>query len=189
MFTVAGTSPAVVYITEVARPELRGSLISSGPTLASLGMVIGYTKGAFLNWRILSWMSVGYCILPVILIQIFAPESPVWLVNKGRMEDAAASLKYLYKNYPQPEHTTQSLADMHLTTLIKEKEARLMDRMRKNSKPDFTDMKKQSKLRGFLKPTGYKPLCVIFFLFLIQQFSGIYITLFYAVTFFQVRFD
>lgn len=32
-----GTSPAIVYITEVARPDLRGSLISSAPTLASLG--------------------------------------------------------------------------------------------------------------------------------------------------------
>lgn len=32
-----GTSPAIVYITEVARADLRGSLISSGPTIASLG--------------------------------------------------------------------------------------------------------------------------------------------------------
>lgn len=32
-----GTSPAIVYITEVARPDLRGSLISLAPTLASLG--------------------------------------------------------------------------------------------------------------------------------------------------------
>lgn len=35
-----GTSPAIVYITEVARPDLRGSLISSAPTLASLGNCI-----------------------------------------------------------------------------------------------------------------------------------------------------
>lgn len=33
-----GTSPAIVYITEVARPDLRGSLISTAPTLASFGM-------------------------------------------------------------------------------------------------------------------------------------------------------
>lgn len=35
--TAIGTSPAIVYITEVARPDLRGSLISTAPTLASLG--------------------------------------------------------------------------------------------------------------------------------------------------------
>lgn len=35
--SAVGTSPAIVYITEVSRPDLRGSLISSAPTLASLG--------------------------------------------------------------------------------------------------------------------------------------------------------
>lgn len=35
--SAVGTSPAIVYITEVARPDLRGSLISTAPTLASLG--------------------------------------------------------------------------------------------------------------------------------------------------------
>lgn len=39
-----GTSPAIVYITEVARPDLRGSLISSAPTLASLGEFFCQTR-------------------------------------------------------------------------------------------------------------------------------------------------
>lgn len=185
--SVIGTSPAVVYITEVARPDLRGSLISMGPTLASLGMVIGYTKGAYLNWRYLSWISIAYCLVPAVLIQIFVVESPVWLVGKGRMEDAARGLKYLYKNYPQPEHTNESLADMHLNALIREKEAKRHERMRRNSKSDDeTDMKTRPKWTGLLKPTGYKPLLILCGLFILQQFSGIYITLFYAVTFFQV---
>lgn len=102
---MAGTSPAVVYITEVARPDIRSSLISAGPTLASLGMVIGYIEGKLFHWRTVSWISIGFCILPVVLVQIFAPESPVWLVNQGRIEDAAVALKYLYKNYPPLEHT------------------------------------------------------------------------------------
>ncbi|KAJ8941214.1 hypothetical protein NQ314_010462 [Rhamnusium bicolor] len=32
-----GTSPAIVYITEIARADMRGSLISSAPAFASLG--------------------------------------------------------------------------------------------------------------------------------------------------------
>ncbi|XP_063699351.1 facilitated trehalose transporter Tret1-2 homolog isoform X2 [Culicoides brevitarsis] len=183
---IIGTSPAVVYITEVARPDLRSSLISMGPTLASLGMVIGYTKGALLNWRYLSWISIAYCVVPAVLIQIFVVESPVWLVGKGRMEDAARGLKHLYKNYPQPDHTNESLADMHLNALIREKEAKRQERMRRNSKSDDeNDMKTRPKWTGLLKPTGYKPLLILSGLFILQQFSGIYITLFYAVTFFQ----
>ena len=84
---------------------MRGSLISSGPTIASLGMVIAYASGANFSWRVVSWMSIFCTLIPVLLIQLFVPESPVYLVTKGRIEDAAASLKMLYKNYPQPDHT------------------------------------------------------------------------------------
>lgn len=70
-----------------------------------VGMVIAYAKGAFLPWRLVAWLSIIYTVVPVIFIHVFVPESPVWLVAKGRIEDAARSLKFLYKNYPQPEHT------------------------------------------------------------------------------------
>ncbi|KFB53723.1 AGAP009745-PA-like protein [Anopheles sinensis] len=162
-----GTSPAIVYITEVARPDMRGSLISSGPTLASLGMVIAYAKGAFLHWRLVSWICIIYTVVPVLLIQLFVPESPVWLVSKGRIEDAARSLRFLYKKYPQPEHT--------------ERETKIAEAEKNVDRHGV----QQSKLRGFLRPTGYKPMIILFWFFLIQQFSGIYITLFFAVTFIQ----
>lgn len=187
--SAVGTSPAIVYITEVARPDLRGSLISTAPTLASFGMIIAYAKGAFMSWRLVAWLSLIYTVLPVIFIQIFVPESPVWLVTKGRIEDAARSLKYLYKAYPQPEHTTQTMADMHLASLQREHETNLASKLKVASRADFAPMQKDSfqnsKWAGFLKPTGYKPMFVLFCFFLIQQFSGIYITLFFAVTFFQ----
>lgn len=83
------------------------------------------------------------------------------------------------------------MADMHLTSLQREHESRIASKMRPvASKADFAPMQqdgfRNSKWAGFLKPTGYKPMIVLFWLFLIQQFSGIYITLFFAVTFFQV---
>lgn len=80
---------------------------------------------------------------------------------------------------------------MHLSSLQREQESRFRKNIPKNfSATSFTPMQKEgfhnSKWAGFFRPTGYKPMLVLFFLFLIQQFSGIYITLFYAVTFFQV---
>lgn len=181
-----GASPAVVYITEVARADLRGSLIASGPTLASFGMVLTYIGGALLHWRTVAWMAIILTVFPIILIWIYVPESPVYLVSRGRIEDAAKSLKFLYSRYPQPENTLESLADMHLRCLIRDNEKRITE----NNEKVGANGKKQSefvrKWSGFLKPTGYKPLTILFFLFLIQQFSGIYITLFFTVTFLQV---
>lgn len=89
-----GSSPAIVYITEVARPDLRGSMISFGPTLASFGMLLSYLKGAYIHWRLVAWLSIIYAVVPIILIQFFVPESPVWLVSKGRVDDARKSLEW-----------------------------------------------------------------------------------------------
>lgn len=79
---------------------------------------------------------------------------------------------------------------MHLSSLQREQEVRFRGNMRNCSKADFAPMQREgfqnSKWAGFIKPTGYKPMILLFWLFLIQQFSGIYITLFFAVTFFQV---
>lgn len=72
-------------------------------------MVISYAKGAFMAWRMVAWLAIIYTVVPVIFIHIFVPESPVWLVSKGSIEEAARSLKFLYKNYPQPEHTVNNL--------------------------------------------------------------------------------
>lgn len=179
-----GASPAIVYITEVARADLRGSLISTGPSIASFGMLFTYIAGAFLNWRTVAWLGILLTVIPTILITLYVPESPVHLVSKGRIEDAAKSLMFLYNKYPQPENTLESLADMHLRVLIRENEKRIAEKMKNVN----SDGSQKSKWAGFLKPTGYKPLTILFFLFLIQQFSGIYITLFFSVTYLQVSF-
>ncbi|XP_018399769.1 PREDICTED: facilitated trehalose transporter Tret1-like [Cyphomyrmex costatus] len=175
--TALMTSPAIVYITEVARPELRGSLISFGPTLASFGMVLCYLKGAYVKWETVAYLSTAYSLIPIFMVQFLVPESPVWLVSKGRRDDAKKSLDWLYKNETSESKTSVALAQFN--NIVKEHEIKLSEQRR--SKHGST----ASKWRGFLKPTGWKPMAILFLFFSFQQFSGIYITLFYAVTWFQ----
>ena len=174
------TSPAIVYITEVARPELRGSMISFGPTLASFGMVLSYLKGALLPWRIVAWSSIAYGLVPVILVQFFVPESPVWLVFKGRKDEAKKALEWLYsKCDSELEIGKMSAAEAAFSNINKENEIRLCEQ-RKSKRGGLS-----AKIRPFFQPTGWKPMFILFLLFSFQQFSGIYITLFYAVTWFK----
>jgi len=73
-----------------------------------------------------------------------------------------------------------SVAEAQFTTIMKENEIKLSEQRRSKHGSAV------NKLWGFLKPTGWKPMAILFLLFSFQQFSGIYITLFYAVTWFQV---
>jgi hypothetical protein len=151
-------------------------------------MCLAYIGGAIMDWRTLAWTAIIFAIVPVILVQLFVVESPVYLVSKGRIEDAAKSLTYLYKNYPKPDQN-ESLADMHLRALLRDNEKKIADNSKLPPELAMKDAKMPSiseKIKEFKKPTGYKPLLILFFLFFIQQFSGIYITLFYSVTFLQV---
>ena len=60
-----------------------------------LGMVLSYLEGAYLTWRTAAWTSVIYIVIPLLLITIWVPESPVWLVARGRVDEAETSLKWL----------------------------------------------------------------------------------------------
>ncbi|XP_069703051.1 facilitated trehalose transporter Tret1-2 homolog [Periplaneta americana] len=162
-----GTSPAIVYITEVAKPELRGALIATCPTLASLGMVLSYLKGAYLTWRTAAWTSVIYVGVPLLLISIWIPESPVWLVARGRVDEAERSLKWLAGKQ-------SSLPEQQLAALVKSQDMKAL-----------VTSGFMGRLTGFFRPSGYKPLLVLFGLFFFQQFSGVYTTLFYSVELFK----
>jgi facilitated trehalose transporter len=64
---------------------------------------------------------------------------------------------------------------MQLNVLVKEDEQKKLEARADGG----------STIREFLKPTGYKPLLIISGVFFFQQFSGIYIFLFYSVSFFE----
>ncbi|XP_076921205.1 monosaccharide-sensing protein 2-like [Bidens hawaiensis] len=90
-----------VYISETAPPEIRGSLntlpqfMGSGGMFLSYCMVFGMSLMESPDWRlmlgVLSIPSIVYFFLTI----FFLPESPRWLVSKGRMQEAKQVLQRL----------------------------------------------------------------------------------------------
>jgi MFS family permease len=93
------TSP--LYISEVSPAEIRGELNMLPQLLGTLGVFLAYVMVFFLSltddpsWRLMlaamSLPSAAY--LAVALF--FLPESPRWLVSKGRTRDAKRVLQCL----------------------------------------------------------------------------------------------
>jgi len=92
-----------LYIAEIAPPSRRGRLV----TYQQIAIVVGMTLVYFVNWAIAaqgddSWvLGTGwrYMLLSeavpsvlFLLLLLVAPETPRWLVMKGRQEDAARVL-------------------------------------------------------------------------------------------------
>ncbi|KAH1206454.1 Sugar transporter ERD6-like 6 [Glycine max] len=83
-----------VYIAEVSPRTMRGSLGSVNQLSVTIGIMLAYLLGLFVNWRILAMLGIIPC---AVLIPglYFIPESPRWLADMGMIEKFEASLQTL----------------------------------------------------------------------------------------------
>jgi len=153
-----------VYNAEIAHPEMRGSLGAIIPAMASLGTLYTFLVGHLTE----SWRTVAYSQLASALMlglaTAIAPESPYWLVERGREADAKRSLLRLRgKEYD---------VEKELREIVEKKEK-----------------KQQSGERSVLKSIFSKefllPFLKIGILMSLSQWAGINILSSYLVTVFE----
>ncbi|KFK34392.1 hypothetical protein AALP_AA5G139300 [Arabis alpina] len=90
-----------IYISETAPSEIRGLLntfpqfCGSGGMFLSYCLVFGMSLQEAPSWRLMLGVLSIPSILYFVLAAFFLPESPRWLVSKGRMEEARQVLQRL----------------------------------------------------------------------------------------------
>lgn len=90
-----------VYISETAPPEIRGSLntlpqfTGTGGMFLSYCMVFGMSLMNSPSWRLMLGVISIPSLIYFVLTIFFLPESPRWLVSKGRMLEAKQVLQRL----------------------------------------------------------------------------------------------
>ncbi|MFQ6662409.1 hypothetical protein Gotur_030257 [Gossypium turneri] len=151
-----------VYIAEIAPQNLRGSLGSVNQLSVTLGIMLAYLLGLFVEWRILAVLGILPC---TILIPglFFIPESPRWLAKMGMTEDFETSLQVL-RGFEadisiEVNEIKRSVASTTRRTTIR-----------------FADLKERRY---------WFPLMVGIGLLMLQQLSGINGVLFYSSTIFE----
>lgn len=96
-----GSAVSPLFITEVSPPTFRGRMVTVASIIRTGAQLVAYAIGAGLEkvhngWRIL----VGISLIPTVLQAIglfFLPESPRFLVQKGRLEDARRVLMQTHR--------------------------------------------------------------------------------------------
>lgn len=83
-----------MYISEIASPDIRGFLSAIQKVAGHLGIMVSYSLGAYLDWRQLA-MLVSVAPMMLFLTVIYIPETPSFLVLRGRDDEAYHSLQWL----------------------------------------------------------------------------------------------
>jgi sugar porter (SP) family MFS transporter len=153
---------APLYIAEIAPPSIRGALVSLNQLAITFGIVVSYLVDYYYadggHWR----MMFGLAVLPAVVLIIgmfFLPETPRWLVSKGRDAEAVATLKRIRV----PEEVEPELA------------------MIKSTFQSETKGVWKSLAQGWVKSALVIGIGLAFF----QQVTGINTIIYYAPTIFE----
>lgn len=152
---------APLYISEIAPTHFRGALVSLNQLAVTIGIVLAYLVDYSLaptaSWR--SMFAVGF--IPAVLLfvgMLFLPESPRWLVFRGKVNEA---LKVLSKIRPAPQVEKELQQIINATS-------------------------KRADWRLLLQKWTRPALLIAVSLAILQQITGINTIIYYAPTIFHM---
>jgi SP family arabinose:H+ symporter-like MFS transporter len=155
---------APMYISEIAPPDIRGRLIS----LNQLAIVSGILLAYYVNWRLAAlgqeswrWMFAVAALPSAVLFgaMCWNPESPRWLVRRGRAKEACAVLGRIMP----PDAAAREL--LHIEASLKEEES--------------------ASLRELFRPGIRRAFGIAVFLAVFQQITGINTVMYYGSIIFK----
>lgn len=167
-------------IGEIAIPNLRGVLGFFFQLMVVTGILITSLFGLGLDWR---WISAISAIDPLIFLiaMILVPESPYYLLKKGRHIRNPFTLDKWYNPLSCVGRSHEAEQAM---TWLRGAEYNIGPEMALMEARLKIEMAQSSRFSDLFKPWALKPMLAAMALMFFQQFSGINAALFNAVAIF-----
>uniref|UniRef100_A0A1B0CIY0 Putative sugar transporter n=1 Tax=Lutzomyia longipalpis TaxID=7200 RepID=A0A1B0CIY0_LUTLO len=156
-----------VHHMYLAQPAIRGILTSSAGVAATLGFFIGYLLGTLVTWREAALVCLTIPIFTVVAI-CFIPETPLWLISRGREKQAMKSLQWL-RGWVDAETVEKEFLELQRYSINSSRcnPCQKADQTCIHPPPTLID-----KLKELTRKRTLKPVFVVTMFFLFCQFSG-----------------
>ncbi|XP_033335946.2 trehalose transporter 1-like protein [Megalopta genalis] len=163
--TGSASVPATVYCAEIASPDWRPAMVTWTSISIAIGVLIVYVFGYIFqgNWQLVALMCALFPMVSAVLTLAVVPETPIWLRDRGRLDEALETLKRFRGIPKSAAPTSDQLQEL---------------RQRPQSK-------KQNLTKHLLKRNAVVPFAIMLAYFFFQQFSGIFVVVYYAVDIIQ----
>ncbi|PBC32125.1 Sugar transporter ERD6 [Apis cerana cerana] len=86
-----------LYLGEIANPDIRGALVAMGTTGLPIGNLLMSVMGAYLSMYTSALIALISCIV-IIIIFVWLPESPYYLIKKKLDEKAKHSIQWYHRD-------------------------------------------------------------------------------------------
>ncbi|CAH2061068.1 unnamed protein product, partial [Iphiclides podalirius] len=155
-----------IIIGEMTDPRNRGAFLTSVSLSLTIGVLATHALGTLFSWQqnalICSFITFVSC-----LLIIYAPESPSWLISKGRYDEGAEVFFWLRgrdsKQQMELEDMIAAQKSARKTVVVEQKQS-LFRRIGRS----FSYLWETTR-----KPEFFKPVIIMFMLYIMLQFAGI----------------
>lgn len=165
-----GMSTAIgpVLIGEYTTPKYRGSFLSTVSLAMGLGTLFVHCLGLYLSWKTTGIVCTVLAFVDLIIV-VYSPESPSWLVHQERYEESKRVFRWL----------RGADEDEELREMI---EANMMLKEIEDAFPLSESVAKKMKFHWKMirKKEFYKPILIVIHLYTLLQWCGIYCVSAYA---------
>ncbi|KAJ4449191.1 hypothetical protein ANN_00588 [Periplaneta americana] len=103
-------APIMTYIAETSQPDIRVILTSIPSIVVQSSFFIAYALGMLTSWRTTAAICVSFPIIASIYV-FQMPETPIWLLSRGRVKDAERSLCWL-RGWASPEDVKEEFEQL-----------------------------------------------------------------------------
>lgn len=148
-----------VYIAEISTSSHRGFLGAGIQLSITIGILVSYAAGLSFSYADMAVIGMIPAALALVTL-CFVPETPRWLLMRGRKKEAIVALRQLRHEHADCEDECRDIEE-------------------------GLDLKEQFSWSEFRKPELSRPLMISVFIMIFQQFSGINAVMFYTVSIFK----
>lgn len=155
-----------IIIGEMTDPKNRGAFLTSVSLSLTIGVLSTHAMGSFLSWQ-QNALVCSFITFTSLLLIIYSPESPAWLIAKGRIKEGEEIFFWIRGRDPDQEAEFEKMVEAQT---MKRKSSVIGQELsfKIKVKRFFTYLKETSK-----KPEFYKPIIIMFLLYTMFQFAGI----------------
>ncbi|CAH2099309.1 unnamed protein product [Euphydryas editha] len=155
-----------IIIGEMTDPKSRGAYLTSVSLSLTIGVLSTHGLGGFFSWQ-QNALICSFISFTALLLIIYNPESPSWLISKGRFKEGEEIFFWLRGRGPEQESEFENM----VAAQKMQRKSSVIDQDRPLSvkvKRFFAYLGSTSK-----KPEFYKPIIIMFLLYIMFQFAGI----------------